>query len=197
MIYVVGLGNPGLAYKKTRHNVGAMILEEVRDVFDFPEFQVKKTVQALISEGLIAEHEAILVFPQTFMNLSGTSVAKICKYMKPDDMLVVMYDDLDVPVGKLKLSYEKSAGGHNGVASIIEHLGSKAFVRIRIGISPTDENGKVIRPIPNDTQHDFVLTSFRPEEKDAVILLVPKVQEILISLVQKGREKTMSLFGTK
>ncbi len=197
MIYVVGLGNPGIAYKKTRHNVGAMMLEEVRDVFDFPEFQVKKTTQALISEDLIAEHEAILVFPQTFMNLSGTSVAKICKYMKPDDMLVVMYDDLDVPVGKLKLSYEKSAGGHNGVASIIEHLGSKAFVRIRIGISPTDENGKVIRPIPNDTQHDFVLTSFRPEEKDAVILLVPKVQEILISLVQKGREKTMSLLGTK
>lgn len=197
MIYVVGLGNPGIAYKKTRHNVGAMILEELRDVFAFPEFQIKKTTQALVSEGLIAEQEAVLVFPQTFMNLSGTAVAKICKYMKPDDMLVVIYDDLDVPVGKLKLSYEKSAGGHNGVASVIEHLGSKAFIRIRIGISPADEQGKVIRPVPNDTQHDFVLTSFRPEEKEAVISLVPKVQEILVSLVEKGREKTTSLLGTK
>lgn len=195
MIYIVGLGNPGLSYHKTRHNVGAIILEHVREVFSFPEFQIKKTTQALVSEGLIADHEALLIFPQTFMNLSGVSVAKICKYMKPDDLLVVIYDDLDIPVGKLKLSYEKSAGGHNGLASIIEHLGSKAFIRIRIGISPVDEQGKVIRPIPNDTQHDFVLTSFRPEERESVTALVPKVQEILISLVEKGREKTMSILG--
>jgi PTH1 family peptidyl-tRNA hydrolase len=197
MIYIIGLGNPGAQYQKTRHNAGALVLEHIRERFNFPEFQIKKTAQAFVSEGSIVGHEALLVFPQTFMNLSGVSVAKICKYMKPDDMLVVIYDDLDVPVGKLKLSYEKSAGGHNGVASIIEHLGSKAFIRIRIGISPVGEDGKVIRPVPNDTQHDFVLTSFRPEEKDAIMSLVPKVQEILISLIQKGREKTMSLLGAK
>ena len=194
MLYIVGLGNPGVSYKKTRHNVGASVLETIREVFAFPDFVQKKNIEALISTGSILDKDVTLIFPQTFMNLSGVSVAKICKYMRPDDMLVVIYDDLDIPVGKMKLSFEKNAGGHNGLASIIEHLGSKAFLRMRIGIAQVDNTGKAIRSGVSVDQKDYVLTTFRQEEKEKINLLIPKIQETIVSLLTRGKEKTMSQY---
>ena len=194
MLYVIGLGNPGHEYKKTRHNIGAIILEKLVGAFDLSPLEYKKKYTADITTGEIRDVPVIFSFPQTYMNLSGVSVKELCRYIKPDDILVVIYDDLDIPTGKMKLSYERGAGGHNGVSSIIEHMGSKSFVRIRVGIGQHDVSGKSIRSGGID-QAVYVLQSFTPDEKENINALIPKIQEVLSSLATNGRERTISIFG--
>ena len=159
---IVGLGNPGEKHKNTRHNIGFEIVDEFKEKNLFPEFKLSKKFKALISE----KDNTILVKPQTFMNLSGRSVRAITSFYKTKE-LIVIHDDIDLVLGKIKISKNRGAGGHKGIKSIIEEIG-KDFTRIRVGIQP--EKGK-----PNNVEK-FVLQKFKKREiKQAIDEAIKKL----------------------
>src|SRR5690606_4374873 len=133
MYYIVGLGNPGKEYEHTRHNVGFFLLEIFAQEAGLPSFHESNAQSGYVSQGVFEGEEVTLLMPTTFMNASGSAVAKLVP-AGSSDKLVVVYDDIDLPVGELRVSFGRGDGGHNGVKSIIEKLGTKDFVRIRIGV---------------------------------------------------------------
>ncbi len=173
MYIVVGLGNPGEEYKDTRHNTGRIILEKIASDFDFSDWKVDKKFNYLLSEGKIGKEKVKFVMPETFMNKSGASVAPLVTSAKKAEQLIVVYDDLDLPVGKMKISFNRSSGGHKGVESIIRTLKTEAFVRIRVGISPKTPTGKIKKPTGDAVVGDFILGKF----KDAEMTEIKKVAE--------------------
>jgi len=130
MIIIIGLGNPGEKYNNTPHNVGFEAVEQFAKENNFPEFKLSEKFKALISE----KNNILLVKPQTFMNESGKSVKKI-RRGRTSAKLIVIHDDIDLPLGKIKISKNRGSAGHKGVESIIKELGTKDFIRIRIGVS--------------------------------------------------------------
>src|SRR3990167_5086571 len=139
---IVGLGNPGSEYIDTRHNTGRIFLEAFAKANDFSKWQLDKKTKALISEGKIGKDKVLLVEPETFMNKSGEVFKKLqaTSYKlkaknKEISNLIVLHDDLDIPFGKFKISFNKSSGGHKGVESIIKAVKTQAFTRIRVGIA--------------------------------------------------------------
>ncbi|HAV10954.1 MAG TPA: aminoacyl-tRNA hydrolase [Candidatus Moranbacteria bacterium] len=175
MKLIIGLGNPGEKYEKTRHNAGFVLLDEIRNHFDFPQFKLEKKFNAEISEGILKGEKTILAKPQTFMNLSGKSVRAIMDFYKlsPAD-ITALHDDLDIEIGKWKISEDSRAAGHNGVQSIFDHLETQTIRRIRLGVEKS--GGRTERTEPG---MDFVLKDFTKEEK-GLILTVSK--EIIASL---------------
>jgi PTH1 family peptidyl-tRNA hydrolase len=163
MKIICGLGNPGTQYHATRHNVGFLFLDRLLEHFRFPSFGSDKKHDALVSEGYSSHKEKILlVKPQTFMNRSGVTVASIMNFYKisPSD-LIVIHDDLDIIIGKYKVSHNTHAVGHNGVQSIIDMIGTQDFMRIRIGIETAGgkkERGQI-------SGEDYVLQNFLPDEQ--------------------------------
>ena len=139
MKIIVGLGNPGLKYAGTRHNTGFSALIGISDKFDIPVN--KKQCKALVGHGFIADEKVVLAMPQSYMNLSGESVSELLNFYKctPDD-LIVLYDDVDLDVGVIRLRGKGSAGGHNGIKSIIELIGTDTFNRVKIGVGHKPED---------------------------------------------------------
>ena len=135
MKLIIGLGNPGKQYENTRHNIGFIIMEKLKEIWNFSDFQPNNKFNALISEGKKDGTRVILAMPQTFMNLSGQSVRAIMDFYKlSTDDIIVIHDDLDITFGSYKISFDSSAAGHNGVINIIEQIGSQKFKRLRVGI---------------------------------------------------------------
>lgn len=155
---IVGLGNPGRAYEETRHNLGFKTIDKISDKWSIPVVQNK--FRALVGEGRINSERILLVKPQTYMNLSGESVSEVLSFYKltPAELLVI-HDDLDLPLGKLRLREKGSAGGNNGIKSIIQHLGTQEFKRIKIGIG---------RPEPGESVRDYVLQPFPPGDRQVI-----------------------------
>lgn len=156
MKMIVGLGNPGKQYENTRHNIGFMALDRLADSYGVSWSQETK-FQAKVASAMVDGEKILLVKPMTYMNESGQAVEKMSQYYKidPDNMLII-YDDLDLPTGKLRLRQSGSAGGHNGIKSIISHLGTSNFKRIRTGIDRPDKQSVV----------DYVLGELRRDEQD-------------------------------
>ncbi len=193
MKLIVGLGNPWPEYRDNRHNVGFMGLSY------FARKQGIKLdrsqARARVGRGKIAGEDVLLARPQTFINASGESVAKLVTAynLKPAD-IIVTHDDLDLPTGKIRLREGGRSGGHNGVQSIIDHLGDPDFVRLKIGIgrpemdegSPTDKEQAVI---------DYVLSDFTPEERKLIDEAIPRVSEALLSIVEDGLGVAMNRFN--
>jgi PTH1 family peptidyl-tRNA hydrolase len=154
---IIGLGNPGRKYAGNRHNVGFQCLDRLAEAWGLSFSRQKH--KALLTQGEIAGLKVILAKPQTFMNLSGEAVERLAWFYKvsPKDILVI-YDDLDLPVGKIRLRPEGGSGGHKGMKSIIEHLGTNGFCRLRVGIG---------RP-PHGDPVDYVLGDFAPAERIAM-----------------------------
>ncbi len=203
MIIIVGLGNPGEKFNHTPHNAGFEALDFFATKNEFPKFEFSKKYDALVCET----ENVLLVKPQMFMNESGKSVAAILKNMqgifpslargrkmnsssprslgnKKGAVLVVVHDDIDLPIGKIKISVGSGAGGHKGVASIIEHLGTKDFARIKIGICPL--TGK-----PEGVE-SFVIKKFTQEEQEALEPVISKNAEALNVFINEGVEKAMN-----
>ncbi|WP_124726312.1 aminoacyl-tRNA hydrolase [Staphylospora marina] len=159
MKLIVGLGNPGIRYARTRHNAGFWVIDELSRRWGIP---VKKEKwKAEIGEGIVNGEKVILMKPMTYMNLSGEAVRPAKDWLKvDDDNLLVIYDDLDLPPGRIRLRLSGSSGGHNGMKSIIACLGTDRFKRIRIGIG---------RPDPGVSVPDHVLSPFLSEELDVVM----------------------------
>jgi len=169
MIIIVGLGNPGEKYKNTRHNVGFQVINEFARENDFPEFKLSKRYNSLISE----KENIVLVKPQTFMNESGKAVKALLKNTMKT-VLVVIHDDIDLPLGKIRISKNRGAAGHKGVESIIKEIGTKDFTRFRIGISPKTEKPKNVEK--------YVLQKFDKEEKIIEQVIKETTTEIKKSL---------------
>jgi len=157
MILIIGLGNPGLKFKNTRHNLGFEIVDIIKKENGFSIWQNKKKLKAKISQGKIDNQKIVLAKPQTFMNLSGQAVKSLMKFYKiPLKNLWVIHDDLDLELGKIKIKNDSRSAGHKGIQSIIDELGTKNFNRLKIGIGP--------RPIEIDSKK-FVLQKFFKNEK--------------------------------
>lgn len=170
MIFVIGLGNPGKAYEHTRHNAGFLAVDAFAKEQGYPAFKSSAKHQALLSEGT----EVILAKPQTFMNKSGVSAKSL---LKQDGELVVIHDDIDIPLGTVKVSKGRGSAGHKGVESVMEQLGSKDFTRIRIGIQPLA--GK-----PENVE-DFVLQKFSSAELPVVQNSIQEAVNALTRIVEE------------
>lgn len=171
MKILIGLGNPGTQYEQTRHNAGFLAVDLLRTQYDLPLFISHKKFNAQISEGIIHNEKILLVQPQTFMNRSGECVRTLVDFYKvPLENIIILHDELDLPFGKVKISEDSRAAGHNGVQNIIDHLGTKTFRRVRIGVNGRDEDMR-----KNISGRDYVLQKF--SEKELI-----KLQEILQEL---------------
>lgn len=186
MKWIVGLGNPGRQYEKTRHNIGFMALDELAERYGL-EWKESKKVHALIGEGFANGQKIALLKPLTFMNLSGESVRSFADYYGSalEDMIIV-YDDMDTEFGKIRLRYKGSAGGHNGIKSIIQHTGTDQFNRLRMGIS---------RPEPGFGIADYVLSNFTKSESAALPDILYKSANALEFALEHPFEETMAKFN--
>jgi len=187
---VVGLGNPGTKYEFTRHNTGFRIVDNLALNIE-TEFKEVKSYYSLICRGMINNHKIILVKPQTFMNLSGRAVSKIVSYYKSSlrDLLIV-YDDLNLELGQLRIRKEGSAGGHKGMESIIQYLHSEDIPRLRIGVG---------NPLTNFNFDcaSYVLSNFNHDEEDKIKETIKLSTEAIKSVVEDGFEKAMRKYNRK
>jgi PTH1 family peptidyl-tRNA hydrolase len=191
----IGLGNPGAEYEDTRHNTGRILLEHFRVAHEFPEWKADKKSQALISKGKIGSHSVTLVAPETFMNKSGVSAKSFVSSVKGAERMMVVYDDLDLPFGSAKISYNKSSGGHKGIESIIKAVKTEGFPRMRIGIAPTSPAGKIKKPVGDEKVQKHILGEFKPEELKELKKLSKRANEALEIYVTEGRERAMTAFN--
>ncbi len=188
MILIVGLGNPGEKYKKTRHNLGFRIVDKIAANFQFSIFNFQSIFNAQISKGIIENQKIILAKPQTFMNNSGGSVKKlVLSYKLQVTKIWVIHDDIDLPLGKIKIIKNRGAAGHKGVESIIHELKAKNFIRFRIGVRP--EKGK-----PKNVEK-FVLQKFTKNEEGIIKEVINKTCEAIEMATQQGVEKAMNKFN--
>ncbi len=194
MFYIVGLGNPGAKYARTRHNIGWLALDACVAAWELPESRLVKKYQSRVSEGMVGGEPVVLAYPETFMNNSGEAVKALVP-KGASSQLIVVYDEVDLPVGEFRISFGNSAGGHNGISSIIERLGTKDFVRVRIGVAERgSETGKAVRPAGEDLAA-YVLGTFRPEEREVYEKLFPVIVEVIETIMLEGREKAMNKFN--
>lgn len=186
MKWIVGLGNPGAAYSATRHNIGFMALDLLTEQLGIRISQNK--CKAQIGEGIYKGEKLYFIQPMTFMNLSGESVRAFMTYHKADLAdLIVLYDDLDTPFGQFRLRYQGGAGGHNGIKSIIQHLGTPLFNRVRIGISRPDKGADIA---------DYVLSRFTKDENAELPNVLKRVCDALQYALDEPFEKTMAKFNS-
>lgn len=176
MKLIVGLGNPDKEYQNTRHNTGQIMLDMLEKKLD-NKLKVK------------------LFAPESFMNNSGSAVAKALAGTKTLKDLIVIYDDIDLPIGKMKISFDRSSGGHNGLASVIKSLKSQEFLRIRVGISPVTPSGKIKKPKGKKAMLNFLLGEFKKPELEILKKLAKKVTEAVEVIFAESKEKAMSLYN--
>jgi PTH1 family peptidyl-tRNA hydrolase len=195
MYIIVGLGNPGQEYVCTRHNTGRIVLGKfVKDFVD-GEVGFSKKYKALVGEGKIKKEKFTILFPETFMNKSGASVAPLVTSKKKAEQLVVVYDDLDLPLGKIKISWNRGSGGHKGLESIIRAVKTKEFLRIRVGTSPATPSGKLKKPHGEKEVERFILGDFSKKEDEVLKKVSKEVAEAIETLVTEGRGTAMSVFN--
>ncbi len=185
-VLIVGLGNPGTKYAGQRHNVGFMAVDRLASLYHMTVDRPRNN--ALVGEGEAAGKRVLLVKPQTFMNLSGEAVAPLLKRNGTPlaDMLVV-YDDLDLPLGRLRLREKGSAGGHNGMKSIIQTVGSDAFPRVRIGIGRPEAEGR--------TAIQHVLGRFLPDEESALEAVLERTVQAIECFLLEGIQQAMNRYN--
>ncbi len=188
MILIVGLGNPGEKYKNTRHNIGFRIVDEFAKANSFTKLKLSKKFNSLVSKGILDNKETILAKPQTFMNESGKAVRTLTSFYKiKTSDLVIIHDDMDLLLRKIKIVKNRGTAGHKGVESVVKEIGTKDFIRFRIGTQP--QKGKPKEP------EKFVLQKFNKEEKKLIKEVLKTVTEALEFLITDRLEKTMSKYN--
>lgn len=187
MVIIVGLGNPGGQYANTRHNIGFRVIDALSEKYQIPLNQKKH--KAIYGSGYIEGQKVILAQPQTFMNLSGESVRELADFYKVDtEDIIVIFDDISLDVGQLRLRKKGSAGGHNGIKSIIQHLGSQDFPRIKVGVGE--------KPAGWDLA-DHVLAPFPKEQADMVTTGIKRAVDACGCLFTDDMDTAMNLYNRK
>jgi len=179
---VVGLGNPGQQYSATRHNIGFMVIDELAQRLGIDRWRNQK-------EALVAEYKGndtiLLVKPQTYMNLSGVAVGELARWYKvPVEDIIIIFDDMDLPTGRLRLRMKGGSGGHRGIESLLTHLSKDSFPRVRVGIGRPPAGWQVV---------DYVLSSFTAEEKSLLKAAIEKAADATESILEQGMNKAMNL----
>jgi PTH1 family peptidyl-tRNA hydrolase len=188
MYIIVGLGNPERRYDGTRHNIGFSAVTALADACDI-SMDIKKH-KALCGKGMIGGQKVLLAMPVTYMNLSGESVRELVDYYKidPEQELIVIYDDIDLAPGKLRIRPKGSAGGHNGIKNIISHLGTQTFPRIRVGVGEKPKGWDLA---------DYVLSKFAPEEEPVIRDALARVVEACKVILDEDVTAAMNRFNNK
>lgn len=188
----LGLGNPGVEYFYTRHNAGNLVLRYIAKTRD-ESFSKDKYSNSLLAKFSLESSPIIYSLPETFMNNSGYTAEKLLAEHKESEV-VVLYDDIDIPLGEYKVSFGRSGGSHNGIKSVISSLRSQNFISIRIGVSPKDTEGKIRRPIGKGVVQDFVMSPFSKNELTLLEKVSENIQKTLPILLREGREKFLSTY---
>lgn len=187
MYIIIGLGNPSREYEATRHNIGFDVITRIADDYHIPlDFKKHK---AICGKGYIEGQKVILVQPQTYMNLSGESVRELVDFYKvlPEEVIVI-YDDISLEVGQLRLRTKGSAGGHNGIKSIISHLGTQEFPRIKVGVGDKPKGWDLA---------DYVLSRFNNEEQPVIRDAIKNSSEAVRLILKDGMEAAMNIYNRK
>ena len=187
MLIVIGLGNPGREYARTRHNVGFDVIDVLSEKTGIA--LTKSAMHGLIGEGFAGGEKLVLVKPQTYMNLSGQCVTEIISWYKPEmDRVLLIYDDIDLPLGKLRLRASGSAGTHNGMRSVIGLLGRQDFPRLRVGVGHKPEGWELV---------DWVLSHYQtPEERQTQFDAFLLAAEVVLEYMKNGLDSAMRLANT-
>lgn len=187
MFLIAGLGNPGTEYAATRHNIGFDMVTYLGDQYHIP--LRSRENKAIVGKGVIGGQKVMLAQPQTFMNLSGESIRALLDYYKTDrEKLVIIYDDISLPVGQVRVRPKGSAGGHNGIKNIIQHLGTEEFARIRIGVGAKPEGGDLVK---------HVLGRFSREEEDMIRDVFALAEEALLTIMNEDVAAAMNQVNGK
>ncbi len=194
MHYVVALGNPGDEYATTRHNVGWLVTNVFLREAAFPALVSSRKYAGQVSEGQIGGEAVTVLYPETFMNKSGSAAIKLVPKAEAA-ALIAVYDDVDLALGEVKISFGRGDGGHNGVKSLINSLGTKDFVRVRVGISPVSLfTRKTKRPVGDKLQR-YVMGHFTKRELEKVEVVGKRVSEVLATIVNDGYVVAMNRFN--
>lgn len=185
MKMLVGLGNPGRKYELTKHNVGFLVADLLADELN-TEIKQKKD-NALYAEARVINEKLLIVKPQTYMNLSGEAVGALARFYRilPEEIIVI-YDDLDLEVGKIRIRSKGTSGGHNGIKSLIQHLGTTEFPRIKLGIG---------RTYPGWKTPDYVLSPFNDEEWKLIEPAIVKAKDAVLELLKNGVVSAMNRYN--
>jgi len=189
---IVGLGNPGREYAATRHNVGWWLIDHLADVWHFDGW--KKDDNSHIANGTVGGVKVRLVKPQTYMNLSGQALKNFVRrpFWSPAKDLLVVVDEVQLPVGRIRIRPRGSAGGHNGLKSIERALDTQEYGRLRIGVGPSEERKGIYKDLA-----DFVLAPFAKDEKEDILALMPQLTSTVETWLTDGAEKAMNLHNRR
>lgn len=186
MYIIAGLGNPGKKYENTKHNMGFLTVDILAEKLGIRVSRIRH--RALTGEGMCGGEKVLLVKPQTYMNLSGESVREILSFYREEPHhLIVIYDDIDIPIGTLRIRKKGSAGTHNGMRSVIYQIGSEDFPRIRIGIGK-ERKGDLA---------DYVISGFSKEDRETVEEVILRAADAAVCIVEKGIEAAMGEYNSK
>lgn len=187
MYFIVGLGNPGTRFNTTRHNIGFEVIERL--AYDHHIKVDKKKHHAFVGKGVIKGEKVVLMMPQTYMNDSGRAIADVLNFYKEgSDSVIVIYDDTSLDIGRLRIRERGSAGGHNGVKSIISHLGTQEFDRVKVGVGE--------KPAGWDLA-DYVLSRFEAGEMKTMKEAVKMSADAVVTMVDEGVQTAMNKFNGK
>jgi peptidyl-tRNA hydrolase, PTH1 family len=189
---IVGLGNPGREYAATRHNVGWWLIDHLADVWHFDGW--KKDGESQIASGTVGNVKVRLVKPQTFMNLSGQALRNYVRrpfWSAAKDLLIVV-DEVQLPVGRMRIRPHGSAGGHNGLKSVEAVLGTREYARLRIGVGPSEERKGIYKDLA-----DFVLAPFARDEREDILAMMPDLTAAVETWLREGADKAMNLHNRR
>ena len=187
MKVILGLGNPGRQYEATRHNVGWWVLDHLADVWHFEGW--KRDGDAMVANATIGGSRVRLIKPLTYMNLSGAVLKNYLRrpFWSPSKDLIVVVDEVQLPVGKFRIRARGSAGGHNGLRSVETALGNQEYPRLRIGVGPSEERRNVYHDLA-----DFVLAPFARDEREDILALLPRIAAAIETWVREGTDRAMN-----
>ncbi|MES3005411.1 MAG: aminoacyl-tRNA hydrolase [Patescibacteria group bacterium] len=194
MYIIVGLGNPGEEYEETRHNAGRMAVSAFIKKVGLPEAVPSAKYFSLISEGKVGSEKVLVLMPETFMNKSGAAIKNLITSVKKAETLVVIHDDLDMPLGKIKILFNRGTGGHNGLESIKKVIKTDAYIRVKVGISPSTPGGKLKKPDSSKVL-DFIISKFKKPELELMKKVSKKAAEAIETIVVEGKEKAQEIFN--
>lgn len=192
---VVGLGNPGEEYANTRHNAGRMAVERFAKDVALSQWKEESKKKYTVSRGTVGKQLTVALLPDTYMNKSGSAVLHFVKSAKAADRMVVVYDDMDLPLGTIKLSYDRGSGGHKGLESIMRAVKTRKFTRVRIGVSPHTPSGKIKKPQGEEEVLTFILAKFKPAEQEELRKASTRASQAIQLILDKGPLMAMNEFN--
>jgi peptidyl-tRNA hydrolase, PTH1 family len=193
MQYIVaGLGNPGVEYAHTRHNVGRMVVETLAERVHAADWRLEKKARARVTHGMVDAHEVLFITPEQYMNRSGASLAP---FVEAPEQVIVVHDDIDLPLGTIRIAFGRGSGGHNGVSSVETLLQSRSFVRVRVGVLPVDTDGLPRKPKGEDAVLTFLLKKMSISDREALEPVIIRAGDAVLAVICNGKEEAMQTFN--